>query len=37
MQEMKEASTRKIYDLQSSFYDRTFARLVVKRVEKAIR
>lgn len=34
---MKETYTRKIYDIQSFFYDRTFAALVAKRVEKAIR
>jgi phosphatidylethanolamine/phosphatidyl-N-methylethanolamine N-methyltransferase len=34
---MKEASTRKIYDVQSSFYDATFGRLVKTRICKAIR
>lgn len=34
---MQETSTRKIYDIQSFFYDRTFAPLVRKRIEKAIR
>ena len=34
---MQEASTRKIYDLQSLFYDRTFGRLVRRRVESAVR
>lgn len=33
---MQEASTRKIYDIQSSFYDASFGRLVRKRVAKAI-
>jgi phosphatidylethanolamine/phosphatidyl-N-methylethanolamine N-methyltransferase len=33
---MKEASTRKIYDVQSSVYDFTFGRLVRRRVAKAI-
>ncbi len=33
---MQEASTRKIYDIQSSFYDGTFGRLVRRRVEIAI-
>jgi phosphatidylethanolamine/phosphatidyl-N-methylethanolamine N-methyltransferase len=34
---MREASTRKIYDIQSSFYDVTFGRLVRRRIEMAIR
>lgn len=34
---MQESSTRKIYDVQSAFYDATFGRLVRKRIEKAIR
>lgn len=34
---MQETSTRKIYDIQSFFYDRTFAPLVKKRIAKAIR
>jgi phosphatidylethanolamine/phosphatidyl-N-methylethanolamine N-methyltransferase len=33
---MQEASTRKIYDIQSLFYDATFGRLVKRRVERAI-
>ena len=33
---MQEASTRKIYDVQSSFYDATFGRLVKRRIERAI-
>lgn len=33
---MQEASTRKIYDIQSSFYDATFGRLVSRRIAKAI-
>lgn len=33
---MREASTRMIYDVQSMFYDVTFARLVRKRIAKAI-
>jgi phosphatidylethanolamine/phosphatidyl-N-methylethanolamine N-methyltransferase len=33
---MQEASTRKIYDIQSSFYDVTFGRLVRRRVGMAI-
>lgn len=33
---MQEASTRKIYDFHSGFYDATFGRLVRKRVAKAI-
>jgi phosphatidylethanolamine/phosphatidyl-N-methylethanolamine N-methyltransferase len=33
---MQEASTRKIYDIQSLFYDATFGRLVRRRVERAI-
>jgi len=33
---MQEASTRKIYDLQSLFYDATFGRLVRRRVERSI-
>ena len=34
---MQEPSTRKIYDVQSAFYDATFGRLVRKRIEKAIK
>jgi phosphatidylethanolamine/phosphatidyl-N-methylethanolamine N-methyltransferase len=34
--EMREPSTRKIYDVQSFFYDATFGRLVKKRIERAI-
>ncbi|MFN4242826.1 MAG: class I SAM-dependent methyltransferase [Tepidisphaerales bacterium] len=34
---MQESSTRKIYDVQSAFYDATFGRLVRKRIEKAIK
>ena len=33
---MREASTRKIYDMHSSFYDATFGRLVRRRVAMAI-
>lgn len=33
---MQEASTKKIYDIQSLFYDATFGRLVRRRVETAI-
>ena len=33
---MQETSTRKIYDIQSLFYDATFGRLVRRRVERAI-
>ncbi|MGA2584693.1 MAG: methyltransferase domain-containing protein [Tepidisphaeraceae bacterium] len=33
---MTEPSTRRIYDVQSFFYDLTFARLVRKRVERAV-
>jgi phosphatidylethanolamine/phosphatidyl-N-methylethanolamine N-methyltransferase len=33
---MQEASTRKIYDIHSVFYDATFGRLVRKRIAKAI-
>jgi len=33
---MQEASTRKIYDVQSAFYDATFGRLVKRRIERAI-
>jgi phosphatidylethanolamine/phosphatidyl-N-methylethanolamine N-methyltransferase len=33
---MQEASTRKIYDFHSGFYDATFGRLVRKRIAKAI-
>ena len=34
--EMREHSTRKIYDVHSFFYDATFGRLVKKRIERAI-
>lgn len=34
---MQEASTRKIYDFHSVFYDATFGRLVRRRIERAIR
>ena len=34
--QMQESSTRKIYDVQSSFYDMTFGRLVRRRVQSAI-
>jgi phosphatidylethanolamine/phosphatidyl-N-methylethanolamine N-methyltransferase len=34
---MQEPSTRKIYDVQSSFYDLTFGKLVAKRISKAVR
>jgi phosphatidylethanolamine/phosphatidyl-N-methylethanolamine N-methyltransferase len=33
---MQEASTKKIYDVHSVFYDATFGRLVARRVAKAI-
>jgi phosphatidylethanolamine/phosphatidyl-N-methylethanolamine N-methyltransferase len=33
---MQEASTQKIYDVQSVFYDATFGRLVKRRIERAI-
>ncbi len=33
---MQEASTRKIYDIQSTFYDVTFGRLVRRRIADAI-
>jgi phosphatidylethanolamine/phosphatidyl-N-methylethanolamine N-methyltransferase len=33
---MQEASTRKIYDIHSVFYDATFGRLVKRRVQRAI-
>src|SRR2546421_2765100 len=33
---MQEASTRKIYDVHSAFYDATFGRLVRRRIEIAI-
>jgi phosphatidylethanolamine/phosphatidyl-N-methylethanolamine N-methyltransferase len=33
---MQESSTRKIYDVQSVFYDATFGRLVKRRIERAI-
>ena len=33
---MQEASTKKIYDVHSMFYDATFGRLVARRVGKAI-
>ena len=34
---MQEASTKKIYDVHSSFYDVTFGKLVKRRIEEAIR
>jgi phosphatidylethanolamine/phosphatidyl-N-methylethanolamine N-methyltransferase len=34
---MQEASTKKIYDVHSLFYDATFGRLVRRRIERAIR
>ncbi|HZZ42047.1 MAG TPA: methyltransferase domain-containing protein [Tepidisphaeraceae bacterium] len=34
---MQEASTKKIYDVQSSFYDATFGKLVKRRIEEAVR
>ena len=34
---MQEASTRKIYDIHSVFYDATFGRLVKRRIERAIK
>jgi phosphatidylethanolamine/phosphatidyl-N-methylethanolamine N-methyltransferase len=37
LNEMQEASTRKIYDVHSVFYDATFGRLVRRRIERAIR
>ena len=33
---MQEASTRKIYDIHSVFYDATFGRLVKRRIQRAI-
>src|SRR5690242_3180454 len=33
---MQEASTKKIYDIHSLFYDATFGRLVKRRIERAI-
>jgi len=33
---MKEPSTRKIYDVQASFYDKTFGKLVARRIKKAV-
>jgi phosphatidylethanolamine/phosphatidyl-N-methylethanolamine N-methyltransferase len=33
---MQEASTKKIYDVHSMFYDATFGRLVKRRIERAI-
>ncbi|HWP40042.1 MAG TPA: methyltransferase domain-containing protein [Tepidisphaeraceae bacterium] len=33
---MQEASTKKIYDVHSLFYDATFGRLVRRRIERAI-
>jgi len=33
---MQEVSTRKIYDIQSAFYDVTFGRLVRRRIERGI-
>lgn len=33
---MQEATTRVIYDVQSAFYDHTFARLVRRHIKKAI-
>src|SRR2546425_10244262 len=33
---MQEASTKKIYDIHSVFYDATFGRLVRRRIERAI-
>jgi phosphatidylethanolamine/phosphatidyl-N-methylethanolamine N-methyltransferase len=34
---MQEASTKKIYDIHSVFYDATFGRLVKRRIERAIK
>jgi len=34
---MQEATTKKIYDIQSAFYDITFGRLVRRRIARAIR
>jgi phosphatidylethanolamine/phosphatidyl-N-methylethanolamine N-methyltransferase len=34
---MQEASTKKIYDVQSNFYDVTFGRLVRRRIAEAVR
>lgn len=34
---MRERSTKKIYDVQSKVYDKTFGKLVAKRVTKAIK
>jgi phosphatidylethanolamine/phosphatidyl-N-methylethanolamine N-methyltransferase len=33
---MQESSTKKIYDIHSLFYDKTFGRLVKRRIERAI-
>ena len=33
---MQDASTKKIYDIHSMFYDATFGRLVKRRIERAI-
>src|SRR5688500_13927888 len=33
---MQESSTNKIYDVPSMFYDKTFGRLVTRRIERAI-
>jgi phosphatidylethanolamine/phosphatidyl-N-methylethanolamine N-methyltransferase len=33
---MQEASTKKIYDIQSVFYDATFGRLVKRRIERSL-
>ena len=33
---MQESSTKKIYDVHSMFYDKTFGRLVKRRIERAI-
>ena len=35
--EMRESSTSKIYDVQSHVYDKTFGKLVAKRIERAIK
>jgi phosphatidylethanolamine/phosphatidyl-N-methylethanolamine N-methyltransferase len=34
--QMQEASTRRIYDVQSKVYDKTFGRLVLRRIARAI-
>src|ERR1700733_3175176 len=36
LETMQEAATRKIYDIQSMFYDATFGRLVRRRIARGI-